>query len=219
MKEKFFLVVVLTFLTTNLVQSQCAMGIQFTYTFDTSTLTVGSRTEMICCLWGNEYMSISNIVSGNTYTFDSCGASTDTEITLFDPNNNTVAFDSNSCTTSDDGQITSFLANMSGTYKIQINQAGCSAVSSNTQIFITLDTTLSLQELDFNSIASLYPNSANNSFSIETNQVINEVAIHDVHGKIVASFKETFSLFNIEELTPGIYFVKIKTDKGTTTKN
>ena len=65
----------------------------------------------------------------------------------------------------------------------------------------------------------LYPNPTNSSFRI-SKQVTN-LTIYDVTGKKVKSFIDGFSenySFDISDLTPAFYFIKIQTEKGLVVK-
>ncbi len=198
--------------------SQCTLGTPyFATTFDASTLVEGMHTEIACCMWGNEYIPINNIVAGNVYTFDICGVSYDSEITLFDPNNDAVVFDTSSC--GDDGLISSFVPALNGTYKLQVNAAFCAGHANNTPAYITLDATLSLLPVDLIDVQiKIYPNPISNAFSIQTNQVIEQLFIYNVNGKVVKIFKKNKAPYNIEELTSGLYFIKIVNAKNSITK-
>lgn len=76
---------------------------------------------------------------------------------------------------------------------------------------------LSVEENEIQNI-SFYPNPTKNNFIIKTHQKINQVSIYNIQGKKIKSFKERQDNYNIEELTTGIYFIKIETDKGITTR-
>lgn len=64
---------------------------------------------------------------------------------------------------------------------------------------------------------SFYPNPTNNSFSIETTQIVENIIIYDIQGKEIKNFAAN-SQYNIKYLAVGVYLVKIQTDKGITTK-
>jgi len=211
----FFSILALT--STDILCAQCPLGIQYPWTFDTSSLTISSRAEMICCLWGNEYMSVSNIVAGNTYTFDSCSAPANTVLTLFDPSNNTVAFNENSCS-GGGALISSFTATISGTYKIQVNMPGCGGVSSNTPVGITLESTLGIQTNNYKQELTVFPNPTTGSFSIENNQEITKLSVYNIQGKLIKTLGLNQENYSISDLSTGVYFVTIVTHKGSTTK-
>jgi len=58
------------------------------------------------------------------------------------------------------------------------------------------------------------PNPASNKLTIRTNRVINSVLIYNLAGKKVKEFKKTLNAYDISELAKGMYFVKIRTNKG-----
>jgi len=90
--------------------------------------------------------------------------------------------------------------------------------STGIELWKYQDPSLSINTIELKSSVSLFPNPANSSFSIETNQIINQVTIYDVQGKVVKSFYEALDSYNIEALTSGLYFVNLKTDKGVVNK-
>ncbi|ARV07217.1 hypothetical protein BTO04_11200 [Polaribacter sp. SA4-10] len=92
-------------------------------------------------MWGGEYMTINNVVAGHTYTFDNCNTPYDSEITIYAPSNSAVAFSTDGC--GDDGQITGFVAPVSGSYKFQINGGSCSNATSFSQLYLTLTSNIS----------------------------------------------------------------------------
>ncbi|MEM9679678.1 MAG: T9SS type A sorting domain-containing protein [Bacteroidota bacterium] len=208
--------VLFTWTYANILFGQCALGAQY-QPFDASSLNVGNRTEIICCMWANEYMVINNLVAGNTYTFDSCGAILDTELTLFDPNDLPVAFDISGCSGSDDGLISGFVPAVSGTYKLQMNSSGCGFGSVNTQIYVTLDMVLGLDD-DREIIAMLYPNPTTDEVSIETNQPIDKVSVYNVKGQLVVTFNGHLKSYSIRDLNRGLYFLTIHSNNGSTTQ-
>ncbi|MFD2726726.1 BspA family leucine-rich repeat surface protein [Hyunsoonleella rubra] len=81
----------------------------------------------------------------------------------------------------------------------------------------TICGSLSTNEFD-EDIVALYPNPARNSFSINSNENIKQIAIHDLSGKEVLRYDRIKRDYRIENLVSGIYFVKIQTEKGEVTK-
>ncbi len=77
---------------------------------------------------------------------------------------------------------------------------------------------LSVNDSEIKSGLQLYPSPTEGNFSIKTNQIISNITIFDLQGKSVKTFQGMEKQFNIEELTSGLYFINIKTDKGETTK-
>ncbi|MFT5673907.1 MAG: hypothetical protein ACI9JT_002562, partial [Polaribacter sp.] len=122
-------------LGSHFLSAQCPLQTDNGTQFDSSSLAVGNRVQ-VANIWGGQYMTINNVVAGQTYTFDNCGTPYDSEITIFDPSNSAVAFSTDDC--GDDGQITGFVAPVSGSYKFQINGRGCSSVSDFSELYLTL---------------------------------------------------------------------------------
>jgi len=87
------------------------------------------------------------------------------------------------------------------------------------KIFATSQITLSINDDYLNSIISLSPNPVGNKFNI--NASVKNVRIYDVRGRLIKSFNGNFTendSYNISELSPAVYIVKIKADLGTLTK-
>jgi hypothetical protein len=65
----------------------------------------------------------------------------------------------------------------------------------------------------------IYPNPANNEIIIENNGVaIQEITLYNSIGQAMAHLSnlgKQRNEINISELSPGIYFIGLKTDKGT----
>lgn len=78
-------------------------------------------------------------------------------------------------------------------------------------------TILSINDLE-KSLFSLYPNPVNDSFKIQTDEIINSVSIYSINGNKVKEFKNSLEHYSLKNLSNGMYFVKIKSDKGTITK-
>jgi hypothetical protein len=81
--------------------------------------------------------------------------------------------------------------------------------TSSTQQVIVTCSGVGLSESEITTI-TLYPNPANNNLNIEfTSTVIGEIAIVDVHGKVIKTQLVNGSqvLIQIPELTNGIYFL------------
>lgn len=80
-----------------------------------------------------------------------------------------------------------------------------------------VDPTLSVDAISKNSF-KMYPNPTDKMFSIESNETIKEVNIFNLQGSKVMSFERGLEYYNLEDLTSGVYFVNIETDKGNVTK-
>jgi ELWxxDGT repeat protein len=86
------------------------------------------------------------------------------------------------------------------------------------ELFKYQDPALSIDNVELEASVSLFPNPTKNKFSIETNHVIRNITVHDIQGKIVKPFKENLAFYGVEDLTSGLYFVKIDKDNGSITK-
>jgi hypothetical protein len=77
---------------------------------------------------------------------------------------------------------------------------------------------ISVDEYSLENSLSVYPNPTSNQLSIDTELEINEITIIDITGKLIKTTKQNTSTINVADLSNGIYFIKIITDKGTLTK-
>ena len=79
------------------------------------------------------------------------------------------------------------------------------------------DLPLSTDIVELNNILSIYPNPVIDNFKIKINQEkIQLVRIYSIDGKLVYESKTEIN--NIDELSKGIYIVKVKTEKNTYSK-
>ena len=103
----------------------------------------------------------------------------------------------------------------SGTYTIWLNQTG--GLSESNLNFV-VDETLSLEDnvLDQTNI-SISPNPAQNYFTANSSENIEEITLFDILGKKIKSVSNTTTV-NISNLTNGIYLANIQTASGTITK-
>ena len=74
------------------------------------------------------------------------------------------------------------------------------------------DNIISIEEKTF----SIYPNPANNEIYISSNEIIEEIVIYNISGQqaVINGQQSTqHTVINISNLTPGIYFIKVNTEK------
>ena len=79
--------------------------------------------------------------------------------------------------------------------------------------------TLGVEDLSLADLVSVYPNPVENEFKI--NATANKVDIFDLSGRLIKSFKGNFSensSYDIKDLKPSIYLIRIKADHGILTK-
>ncbi|NHN26094.1 T9SS type A sorting domain-containing protein [Flavobacterium jejuense] len=76
--------------------------------------------------------------------------------------------------------------------------------------------TLSNSIVTIDSSVSVYPNPSKGLFTINTNSTIESIEIYDVQGRIVQTKKsnEKSTFVDISSFSNGIYFMKIKSEKG-----
>lgn len=81
---------------------------------------------------------------------------------------------------------------------------------------------LSTDNFEFSKLVSIYPNPVNSEFTINiynsVSSTVDNVKVIDVNGRVVKSFNNNSSSYNISDLTSGVYFVEISSDQGKTTK-
>ncbi|MFD2561685.1 InlB B-repeat-containing protein [Aquimarina rubra] len=123
-------------------------------------------------------------------------------------NNNMGAFDATnnpnlSCITVDD--ISYSNANWSGGVDTQTSfSLNCTALS-----VIDNDTPIEFV---------LYPNPANEVLNIKTDQPVEQVEIYTLLGKKISSLSKINMEVDISDLSKGVYFINVKTAKGSSTK-
>ena len=74
----------------------------------------------------------------------------------------------------------------------------------------------SVEEITANSL-NIYPNPANDVLKIETEYEINEIAIYDIYGRRQVAVTPSRQI-DVADLTSGVYFIKINTEKGNIVK-
>lgn len=79
---------------------------------------------------------------------------------------------------------------------------------------------LSVDDEQVKKSISVYPNPAMEYITIKPSIdiIVEELSVYDVLGKKVKSTQKTFDRINISSLKNGIYFIKVKTNLGTTSK-
>ena len=75
---------------------------------------------------------------------------------------------------------------------------------------------------DYDMFTTLYPNPNNGQFTVTSGQgTVNRVQIYDVYGKLLKTIEANANTveLDVRELSAGMYFVRIDTEKGVVTKN
>jgi hypothetical protein len=81
------------------------------------------------------------------------------------------------------------------------------------------DLSSSLNEMNQDYNISLYPNPTSHQLTITTNQLtINKVSITDITGKTIQTIKSNTNVIDVSDLSNGVYFINISTEKGSITK-
>mgnify|MGYP000173903806 CR=1 FL=1 len=87
--------------------------------------------------------------------------------------------------------------------------------STGSKVYFNNLTTLKIDDVAYNSKITLYPNPVKNQFTISTeNKIIKSVKVFNLQGQLVKSFKNNSAIYNIDDLTNGIYLVKVSTSNG-----
>jgi len=104
----------------------------------------------------------------------------------------------------------------SGTYTYYAEALTCTVSASRTAITITVSVCTGLNYVSLNKIENepIYPNPASSILTIKTENAIETISIYNSLGTLVLQAKE--KTFSVEKLNPGIYFIQVKTEKGTT---
>jgi len=79
--------------------------------------------------------------------------------------------------------------------------------------------TLAVVDFNLSDLTTLYPNPIKDEFKINT--TANKVIIYDISGRIIKQFKGNFGenqTFNISELNPAVYLVRINSNLGSLSK-
>lgn len=96
--------------------------------------------------------------------------------------------------------------------------------TSGTDVAFLIQTPLSsvtsINEIDFGNSFSVYPNPANSELVVNCQEKINEIKVFDIIGKeMYSSHASTSNVkLQISNFNPGIYFIQLKSDKGSAVK-
>ena len=108
-----------------------------------------------------------------------------------------------------------------GTYFAEITDAnGCITIDS---VVVGLDTTpiISIRPISSNPTLKLYPNPVQHTLYIESSEIVEQVSIYDISGRIVRANSirpKPSQEINVSNLANGIYLVKVKTAAGEAIK-
>ena len=85
------------------------------------------------------------------------------------------------------------------------------------EIFRYTDPALSIDEFKTNSLVKLFPNTTTYSFFFTEDLDASNVSIYDIHGKLTKQFNSLRNEYNIDDLSSGLYFVRIKANNREVT--
>lgn len=124
-------IVLLLGLSSNFASAQCTFSGQY-WTSYTPACT-GSAETITTCAWGGDYMNI-DVVAGQTYTFSTCGASYDTQLTLFTNSGATyIAYNDDDCGLQ---STITWTATFTGTVQLQLNNYYCNTGTTCTTVTV-----------------------------------------------------------------------------------
>lgn len=80
-------------------------------------------------------------------------------------------------------------------------------------IFYSTDCTLGVEDYELNSF-KIYPNPSNDFFQVDAPLDITSLSLYDIAGKEVKTYKQIQDVYDISDLSAGIYMLKIKFETG-----
>ncbi|MEN8155540.1 MAG: LamG-like jellyroll fold domain-containing protein [Bacteroidota bacterium] len=80
------------------------------------------------------------------------------------------------------------------------------------------DPTVGIGQKAVNLVASFYPNPAGDMIQIKSETILTGVTIYNVAGQMVKEVSENFESINVEELSTGMYFIKMDAESGSSTQ-
>ncbi|MET2985845.1 alpha-amylase family glycosyl hydrolase [Aureibaculum conchae] len=111
------------------------------------------------------------------------------------------------------------LLNDNTTLTVSSTSAPISLQPGEFRIYASSAVTLSVENISINDLVSIYPNPVTDEFKI--NHQTNTVNIYDISGRLVKSFKGNFesnNAFDISDLKPAFYLLKLQSEQGVATK-
>ncbi len=103
-----------------------------------------------------------------------------------------------------------------GTHTITYTYFDGNGCENSAMQSIGVDACASLEELNENALV-LFPNPAQNTFTLESESAVELLEIVDISGKVVKSFGKNTIVYDVNSLKRGTYFVRIQTANGTST--
>ncbi len=91
------------------------------------------------------------------------------------------------------------------------------SIKQNSEASFVVDQ-LSIDDFEFNSLFSIYPNPATSSFKIESKYKVLELSIYNASGVRVKFYNSSYKAFSVDGLTKGVYLVSMKTKNGIANK-
>lgn len=86
-------------------------------------------------------------------------------------------------------------------------------IDYNSVYYTTEDCSLSVEDYELNTF-KVYPNPSQDFFQVETPQDITSLGLYDISGKEVKVYNKMQDIYDISDLSSGIYMLKIKLETG-----
>jgi Leucine-rich repeat (LRR) protein len=101
-----------------------------------------------------------------------------------------------------------------GTVTVTATAIDASGITGSTVITISNQSSVGINEKTNISSLSIYPNPVNSQLTIDFEAEIVSITILNVMGKTVKTFVSSSNTIDVSDLTKGIYFLQIETDKA-----
>lgn len=90
----------------------------------------------------------------------------------------------------------------------------CETNESEMSETITVEIKSQVDLIEYANRFEVYPNPVENTLIVETNDIINEIEICNIVGISIMNLSENFNNIDVTDFSEGIYFIRIRTDKG-----
>lgn len=94
----------------------------------------------------------------------------------------------------------------------------CETNESDISETITIEIKSQVDLMEYANRFEVYPNPVENTLIIETDYIINEVEICNIVGISIMNLSENFNNIDVTDFSEGVYFIRIRTDKGEVIK-
>ena len=94
----------------------------------------------------------------------------------------------------------------------------CETNESEMSETITVEIKSQVDLTEYANRFEVYPNPVENTLVIETDDIINEVEICNIVGISIMNLSENYNNIDVTDFSEGVYFIRIRTDKGEVIK-